>query len=74
MALCWAIWLTRNDVIFNKRKITILYAGDLQRDILDQLLVPFAEGDCKRKDEMGMSDAGDDGPNHGWTFTNRLCA
>jgi len=37
--ICWAIWLTRNDILFDK----ILAPSYLQGDLLGQVLVPTTE-------------------------------
>jgi hypothetical protein len=39
--LSWAIWIVRNDFIFNKKKVPILYAGYSFSYPLDPYVVPF---------------------------------
>jgi len=40
-AVCWAIWLSRNDMVFNSYS----FAGNIPRDTLDPLLGFAAEGE-----------------------------
>ena len=39
-ALMWAIWCTRNNLIFEKKNNYLIYAGCLQRSVLAAILVP----------------------------------
>jgi len=41
-ALIWAIWCTRNDLIFEKNINYLFYTGYFQRSILAAILVPTA--------------------------------
>ena len=41
-ALIWAIWCTRNDLIFEKKTGYLFYVGYFQRSILAVILVPTA--------------------------------
>jgi hypothetical protein len=43
-AMLWSMWLSRNDIVFDKKINLILYAGNLQRHILDQDMVIIPEG------------------------------
>ena len=38
-ALMWTIWCTRNDLIFEKKNIYLIYAGSLQESVLAAILV-----------------------------------
>ena len=42
MALCWVIWLTRNDLLFNKCQSKIFFAGTPHGDILALVLGSIA--------------------------------
>jgi hypothetical protein len=45
-----------NNIVFDKVLVPSFFAGYLQRDLLDQILVPFAEGGGSRDDENGMQE------------------
>jgi hypothetical protein len=40
----WSIWLSRNDIVFNKKTNLILYAGFVQGNLLDKNMVIISEG------------------------------
>jgi hypothetical protein len=53
-AICWAIWLTRNDIIFDKVLVRILLAASIQGNLLDQVLVHVTDGGGSTFDEDWM--------------------
>jgi hypothetical protein len=44
VAMLWAVWLSRNDIAFDKKISLILYAGNLQGHPLDQDVVSISKG------------------------------
>jgi hypothetical protein len=42
--IIWTIWLSRNDIAFDKKISSILYAGYLQGDTLDKNMVTVPKG------------------------------
>ena len=54
--ICWVIWLTRNDIVFDKvlapSYLQVIFRGDL----LDQVLVPTSEGGGLSNDEDGLQE------------------
>ena len=49
-AVCWAIWLSRNDMVFNSYS----FAGNIPRDTLDPLLGFAAEGERATSSYSGV--------------------
>ena len=76
-ALCWAIWLSRNEVVFDKTRVSsamqVIFRGTywfhfwslLQREE-DR---PFIQDMCRRLETTVMEIYA----NHGWQFSNRIC-
>jgi hypothetical protein len=58
-AIFWSIWLTRNDVIFDKKNILLLFTGYFQGDSLDAILVHTSKEGRPTKFEKGMPSDGD---------------
>jgi hypothetical protein len=77
-AFCWAIWLSRNDVVFDKTPIKsfmqVLYRGtywlrfwsQLERNDQDKEMIIQA---CRKLETVAMQIYVD----HGWRFSNRIC-
>jgi hypothetical protein len=77
-AFCWAIWLSRNDIVFdktpNKTFLQVLYRGthwlrfwsQLEKDDYNKELIRDA---CVKLETVAMQLFVD----HGWRFSNRLC-
>jgi len=51
-SFCWAIWLTRNDIVFDK-VVAPSFAGYLQEYLLDQVLVPVTKGGSPFSEDGG---------------------
>ena len=78
-ALCWAIWLSRNDVVFDKSQtktyMQVLYrdthwlrfCAQLQRRDEDKEALQKA---CQTMEVLVMQFFA----NHGWRFSNRICS
>jgi hypothetical protein len=78
-AFCWAIWLSRNDVVFDKSPIKtfiqVLYRGtywlrfwsQLERN--DQYKEDITMA-CRKLETVALQIFVD----HGWRFSNRICA
>lgn len=49
-AILWYIWLCRNDVTFEKKKVILLFAGYFQGDLLDS----FLEHPVKGEQQTGL--------------------
>jgi hypothetical protein len=47
--MLWSMWLSRNDIAFDKKTYLILYAGNIQGYILDQDMVIVIEGGRAQK-------------------------
>jgi hypothetical protein len=58
-AILWSIWLCRNDVTFDKKKIILLFAGYFQGNLLDSFLEHLAKGVQQITFEVGTSHIGD---------------
>jgi hypothetical protein len=56
-AIFWSTWLTRNDVVFDK-KYLLLFTGYFQGDILDAVLVHTSKGGGPTKFEKAMQSDG----------------
>ena len=54
-ALMWAIWCTRNDLIFEKKNIYLIYAGCLP-SVLAATLIPVAA--CGYKEDYLFGEQG----------------
>jgi hypothetical protein len=78
-AFCWAIWLSRNDLVFDKTPIKsimqVLYRGthwlhfwsQLERNDQDKERINLA---CRHLETVAMQIYVD----HGWRFSNRITA
>jgi hypothetical protein len=75
-AFCWTIWLSRNDIVFNKT-VAPSYLQAIFRDLLDQVLVSlqkeeedrhFMKMGCKTIEIAAMEVF----VRHGWSFSNRI--
>jgi hypothetical protein len=78
-AFCWAIWLTRNDVVFDKSPIKsfiqVLYRGThwhhywslLEKHDQDKESINL---ECRKLEMVAMQIYAD----HRWRFSNRICA
>jgi hypothetical protein len=55
-AICWVIWLTRNDVVFTKVLAPSYLQVIFREDLLDQVLVPTLEGGGSPNDEDRMQE------------------
>jgi hypothetical protein len=58
-AVLWSIWLCRNDVTFDKKKIILLFAGYFQGNLLDSFLEHPIKGEQQITCEVGLSHIGD---------------
>jgi hypothetical protein len=45
--ICWTVWLSRNDIVFNQKKYFYSYAGYLQGHILDKNMIDVQKGGWK---------------------------
>jgi hypothetical protein len=78
-AFCWAIWLSRNDVVFDKSLIKtflqVLFRGthwlrswaQMERHDQDKEALVAA---CHKMETIAMEFFAD----HGWRFSNRICS
>ena len=55
----WSTWLTRNDAVFDRKNVTLLFIGYFQGDLLDTSLVHSSQGGRLIQFEVGMSTIGD---------------
>lgn len=39
-AFCWSIWLTRNDIIFDKSHLQVLFMGEALATLLGPIIAP----------------------------------
>jgi hypothetical protein len=77
--ICWAIWLSRNDVVFDKSPMKtfmqVIYSGtywfrfwsQMQKAKDDKELIKTA---CLKLENVVMEIFS----KHGWRFTNRICS
>lgn len=59
-AIFWSIQLIKNDIIFDKKDITLLFIDYFDVELLHKDLVHSSKGDRPIKFEAGMSAVGDD--------------
>ena len=52
--ICWVLWLTRNDIVFDKVLTPSYLRAIFGGDLLDQVLVPVTKGRGSPDDEDGM--------------------
>ena len=57
-AIFWSIWLTRNDVIFDKNT-SLSFIGYFQDNLLDAVLVNASKGNQPIKFDEGIQNDGD---------------
>jgi hypothetical protein len=78
LAFCWAIWLSKNDVVFDKSPYQNFYACTIPRYALASVLGSNGQHDqdkdtikvvCQKMESIAMQIFID----HGWRFNNRLC-